>query len=82
MQWTRILLVVIAFQAVLLAGKWGSSPVTPADAQVPAAFNQTEKVVDELRTLNGKVDKLIEMLDSGKLQVKVAQADESKEEKK
>ncbi len=73
----RMLVIVAVLQGTLMVVLYGGTSVK-ADArqQVPAAFNQNERTVDELRSLNQKMDRLIELIESGKLQVQaVAPAD-------
>jgi hypothetical protein len=52
--------------------------VSPAQAQIPDAGAQRMETIKELQTLNGKMDKLIGILESGKLEVRVTQADDNK----
>ena len=81
---SRLLVVVIVLQSLTLLGQWTSSTavIAPAHAgDVPDSLNQKSQMVDELRTLNGKMDKLIGLLESGNLQVKVATPDENKQAK-
>jgi len=74
---TRLLVVILVLQVLILASQWTSSgPVTPAYAQIPDAGAQRNQVIDELKSLNGKMDKLVDLLASGKLQVQVAKPDE------
>jgi hypothetical protein len=68
---SKLLLAVVALQGLILAGQWtGSGPVSPAHAQIPDAAGQREKIIDELKTLNGKVDVMVELLKSGEVRVK------------
>ena len=74
---TRLLTVILILQAMTLLGQWIGLPsaTTPAHAQIPDGGAQRIQIIDELKSLNGKFDKLLTMLDSGKLEIKVA-ADE------
>jgi hypothetical protein len=76
----KLLTVVLVLQGMILAGQWlgTSSLVAPAQAQIPDAGAQRIEMVRELQALNGKMDKLIGILESGKLEVRVAGADENK----
>ncbi len=77
MKTNRLLVAVVVLQGLILLGQWtGNGLLMPAQAQIPDGGSQRREMVDELRTLNGKVDKLIEVLNSGKLQVQVAKPDE------
>lgn len=76
----RLMTVVLILQGVILLGQWLGTPrVLPtAQAQIPDAGSQRLHMIDELKTLNGKMDKLIGLLESGKLEVRVVPADENK----
>jgi hypothetical protein len=68
---SKLLVAVVALQGLILMGQWtGSGPVSPAHAQIPDAASQREKVIDELKTLNGKMDAMVELLKSGELRVR------------
>jgi len=84
MRWDRVLAAAVVMGAGVMLGQWGSpSPATAASrAEVPAAFNQTERTLEELRAMNSKLDRLIGLLEGGKLQVTVNSTDEGKAEKK
>lgn len=63
--------VVIVLQIMIVGALW-SGPVLPrAEAQIPDPGAQRERQLDELRALNSKMDKLLDLLESGKLQVNV-----------
>jgi hypothetical protein len=76
----KLLTVVLVLQGLILAGQWfgTASLVSPAQAQIPDAGAQRMETIKELQTLNGKMDKLIGILESGKLEVRVTQADDNK----
>jgi len=80
MKSTKLLTVVVVLQGLILMGQWLGSPtmVSPAQAQVPDAGAQRFEMITELKSLNGKMEKLIAVLESGKLEVKVAHADDNK----
>jgi len=76
---SKLLAVIVVLQGLILLGQWtGSGPVTPAMAQIPDAGGQRIQIIEELRSLNAKVDKLADTLRSGEVQVKVVAADEKK----
>lgn len=81
MKTTRLLTFVLVLQGLILAGQWLGVPsaVTPAQAQIPDAGGQRNEIIRELNHLNGKMEKLIGILESGKLEVKVAATDDTKE---
>jgi hypothetical protein len=77
MKTNRLLVAVLALQGLILLGQWtGAGAVAPAQAQIPNGADQRKEMVDELRTLNGKMDKLIDLLGGGKLQVQLAKPEE------
>ena len=80
MKTTQLLTVIVILQGLILAGQWLGAPAltTPAHAQIPDPGAQQLQVIKELQSLNGKMDRLIGILESGKLEVHVAGADENK----
>ncbi|HEY7115409.1 MAG TPA: hypothetical protein VH475_02420 [Tepidisphaeraceae bacterium] len=74
MKTTKLLTIVVILQALILVGQWLGAPavVAPAQAQVPDAGGQRLEIIKELQTLNGKMDRLVGLLESGKLEVRVA----------
>jgi hypothetical protein len=68
----RLLTIVIVLQVVQLAGQWtGVSYVQPAQAQIPDSGAVRMQILDEARNTNTKLDKLIDLLSSGHVQVSV-----------
>ena len=79
MKTTRLLVVIIALQALMLLGQWtSSSTVGTAYGQVADPGSQRIAMIAELKELNAKMDKLIDLMSSGNLQVKVTPPDEKK----
>lgn len=94
MNTSKLLTVVIGLQVVSLAGQYLGQPaiVAPAQAQMPDAGAQRAVMIDELKGIradlkalnasaaatSGRVDKIVAILDSGKLQVHSASPDENK----
>lgn len=77
MKSTKLLIAVVVLQSLILLGQWtGSGPLSPAHAQIPDSGAQLNSIRDELKSVNAKLDKLIETLESGRVQVKVAQPDD------
>jgi hypothetical protein len=74
MKSTKLLVAVVVLQSLVLLGQWtggaGMQFVQRAEAQIPDAGGQRAQIIDELKGLNAKMDKLIDVLDSGKLNVK------------
>ena len=80
MKTNKLLVAVIALQSLILIGQWsgGTSMLSTAHGQVPDPANRQMQMIDELKSLNGKMDELIGVLRSGDLQVKVAKTEEDK----
>ena len=74
MKTSKLLGIVIALQVVLLIGQWvaPTAGVAHADVQLPNPSERQLAMVDELKALNGKMDRLISLLQSGSVEVKVA----------
>ena len=65
--------VVVVMQAIILVTLWTGGPAArPAAAQIPDAGAQQQQVIDQLKATNERLDKLVELLTSGNLQVRVA----------
>ena len=80
MKTTQLLTVVVILQGLILAGQWLGAPAltTPAHAQIPDPGAQQQQVIKELQALNAKMDRMVGIFESGKLEVRVAGADENK----
>jgi hypothetical protein len=78
MKTQKLLVAVVALQSLILIGQWsgGRSLMSTAQAQVPDPANRQMQMIDELKSLNGKMDELMGMLKGGDLQVKVAKTEE------
>jgi hypothetical protein len=76
----KLLVAVIALQGVILIGQYsgGTSFMSTAQAQLPDPANRQMQMIDELKSMNGKMDELIGLLKGGDLQVKVAKTEEEK----
>ena len=73
MKSTKLLVAIIVLQSLILVSQWtGHGPVTPAYGQIPDAGGQRQQIIDELKMLNGKMDRVAEKL-NGELTVKVAE---------
>jgi hypothetical protein len=80
----RILATVLVLQVITILNQWVGGPISPAQAQIPDAGAQRDQIIDELKSANDtlksiddKLDKLGNVLGSGKLQVQVAKPDEN-----
>jgi hypothetical protein len=75
---TKLLTAVVLMQGLVLAGQWTGAPASQsAQAQAapgggtadPAAYRQ--QTLDEMKAMNAKLEKVVNLLESGKLQVTV-----------
>jgi len=71
----RMLAIVVTLQALCLVSLWTAHTLPTAQAQIPDPGAQRERQLEELKALNAKADKLLELLVSGKLQVQVQRVD-------
>lgn len=81
MKSSKILAIIVVLQALILLGQWSGQPAlrsAQADTTLPNPGERQIAILDELKTLNGKVDRLIGILQGGDLQVKVAKDDQKK----
>ncbi|MGD1277075.1 MAG: hypothetical protein ABR964_07620 [Tepidisphaeraceae bacterium] len=76
----KLLLVVVVLQAAVLLNQWLGAPVSTARGQIPDAGAQQQQVIDQLKDSNQKLDQLIAILQSGKLQVQVCKPDETQKQ--
>ncbi|MEO6434397.1 MAG: hypothetical protein ABIP55_01375 [Tepidisphaeraceae bacterium] len=81
MKTNKLLAAIVVLQGVILIGQWtgGGAAVLPqALAQVPDPANRQMQMIEQLSLLNGKVDQIVTILQSGDVQVKVAKTEETK----
>lgn len=81
MKTQKLLIAVIVLQSLVLLGQWtGTSIAAPRNAEaqdrVPAgvlmgAGSRDMAMLDELKALNAKVDRLVSTIESGKMTVQV-----------
>jgi hypothetical protein len=67
--------IVVVLQILILAGQWFGGSTRVAQAQIADPGAQRAEIIDQLKQANAKLDKLTEVLQSGKLQVSVAKPD-------
>jgi cell division protein FtsB len=76
---TKWLGIVVVLQAlILLAVLFGGPSIRTAQAQIPDAGAQRDAMIEQLKASNEKLDKLLNLLSDGHLQVQVITPDESK----
>lgn len=82
MRTNQLLTVVVALQALILLGQWtGPGSFTRearAELNLPDPGARQLAMVEELKGLNAKMDRLIGVLQGGELKVKVANEAEQK----
>jgi hypothetical protein len=80
MKTSRLLIVVLVLQGMILAGQWLGAPqvIGTAQAQQMDPARDRVQMLEELRAVNGKLDRLIDLLGSGNLQVKVNAPDDNR----
>lgn len=76
MNTTKLLGILVVLQLLILIGQWTQGVIQPAHAQALDPGAQRLQIRDELQTLNGKMDRLLSILEGGKLQVRLATPDE------
>jgi hypothetical protein len=80
MTMSKFLTLIVLLQVLILTGQWaGPSLVAPAQAQIPDAGAQRIMMIDELKLMNAKMDKVIQVLEAGKFQVTIVKEDEKKQ---
>jgi hypothetical protein len=77
MKTNRLLTVILVLQVLTLLNQFISPSLPAARAQIPDAGAQQLQIIQLLQSSNDKLDKLLSILESGKLQVQVAKPDES-----
>jgi hypothetical protein len=83
MKSTRLLVIIAVMQGLTLAGQWLGQPsmVSTAQAQVPDAGAQRERMIDEMKNMSSKIDRLVTLLESGNVQVKTVAVDDERKAK-
>ena len=75
MKSSKLLGVVIVLQLMILLGQWTGQPsasTARADINLPNPSERQLAILDELKVMNGKFDKLLDVLQSGDVQVKMS----------
>ena len=73
----RFLIAVVVIQAMVIMGLWYGPGAQPARAEIPDAGGQLVQVASLLTTSNQKLDKIIDLLQKGPIQVHVDKSDDS-----
>lgn len=81
MKSSKVLGFVLVMQVVIVIGQWAGQPAArsaKADVNIPNPGERQLAILDELRTLNGKMDRLLSVVQSGDMKVEVTKVDRSK----
>ena len=74
MNTNRLLAAVLVLQVVTLAGQWGGKPAYVSDAHAdlpPDPGAQRVAQTEALKSIDAKLDRLVGLLDGGRLKVEV-----------
>jgi hypothetical protein len=84
MNTNRLLAAVLVLQVITLAGQWGGKPayVSDARADVPNPAERQIAMTEELKSVNQKLERLIGVLEGGRLKVEVTNLGDAKNGKK
>jgi hypothetical protein len=82
----KILTAILVLQVLTILNQWFGGPISKARAQIPDAGAQQLQIIDELKSNNDllkgiddKLDKMVTIFQSGKLQVVLSKPDDSQE---
>jgi hypothetical protein len=82
----KILSAILVLQVLTILNQWFGGPISTARAQIPDAGAQQLQIIDELKSNNDllkgiddKLDKMVTIFQSGKLQVVLSKPDDSQE---
>jgi len=76
MKINKAMSIVMVVQAMVIIGLWYGPSAQPARAEIPDTGAQQAQVIQLLTDNNAKLDKIIELMQSGKLQFQVAKPDD------
>jgi hypothetical protein len=80
MKSNRLLVIIVALQLMIVAGQWLEGPkmLPTAQAEPFNAGADRQAMIDQMKSVDSKLDSIVSILNSGNLQVKVVQSDEHK----
>lgn len=76
MKTNKFLIGVAMLQAVMIIGLWYGPAAQPARAEIPDSGAQQSQLIQLVGDTNARLDKIIDLMQSGNLQVKVAKPDD------
>jgi hypothetical protein len=81
MKSSKMFAFVLVMQVVIVIGQWAGQPAARtarADVNIPNPGERQFAILDELRSINGKMDRLLTVVQSGDMKVEVTKVDRSK----
>ena len=81
MKSSKMFAFVLVMQVVIVIGQWAGQPAARtarADVNIPNPGERQLAILDELRSINGKMDRLLTVVQSGDMKVEVTKVDRSK----
>jgi hypothetical protein len=80
----KLLAIILVLQVITILNQWFGGPINRAQAQIPDAGAQRNEIIDQLKTSNDtlkgiddKLDKMLGLFQSGKVQVQLAKPDDN-----
>ncbi|HZQ36389.1 MAG TPA: hypothetical protein VFD32_10675 [Dehalococcoidia bacterium] len=77
MKTTKLLTAILVMQILLFCGQWFGNTPARASQGIPDAGAQRADILDQLRSVNDKLDKLTSVMTDGSLQVHVVKSDDN-----
>ena len=82
----KLLTMVLVLQVITILNQWFGGPISKARAQIPDAGAQQMEIIaqlksnnDALKAIDDKLDKMVTLFQSGKLQVVLSKPDDNQE---
>jgi hypothetical protein len=82
----KLLAAIVVLQIITILNQWFGGPISTAHAQIPDAGAQRNDMIEQLTTsndhlkaINDKLDKMVSIFESGKLQVELAKPDDNQQ---
>jgi hypothetical protein len=84
MKTEKLLAIILVLQVITILNQWFGGPISKVQAQIPDSGAQLNDVIDQLKSNNdtlkdidGKLDKMLSIFQSGKVQVELAKPDDN-----
>jgi hypothetical protein len=84
MKVNKLLSLILVLQVITILNQWFGGPISHVQAQIPDSGAQLNDVIDQLKSSNetqkgidDKLDKMLSLFQSGKLQVDVTKPDDN-----